>query len=350
MKPDSHSTTISTLTPSFEKAWDEYVNKSDKSTLYHLLGWRDVYETTYKHQSKFLIAVKCDNLVGVLPLFVIKRPLIKNYLVSGFFGSYESALADSPKTELLLINEAKRLTAEQNAGWLEIKSMSQLPDQHDLKENKEFVTFKLRIEDNEQQQWQNLDAKMKNLIRKGQKQDLKVSFGQKHLQSLCKIISTRMLELGTPYYGNNFFKQILLKFPQTTEIITLSRNDIPISAGLLFSFKNILYVPFAGSLSRYFDLSPNNLLYWEIIKYAIQKKLEYLDFGRSSRNSGTFEFKRKWGGTSVPLHYSYWLNTIKKPPEINQKTDLYRLLSRCWRLLPLPIANKFGPNLIRLVP
>jgi hypothetical protein len=39
-----------------ERAWDEYLLKSEHSTFYHQIGWRNVVKKTYKHKPIYLIA------------------------------------------------------------------------------------------------------------------------------------------------------------------------------------------------------------------------------------------------------------------------------------------------------
>ena len=42
------------------------------------------------------------------------------------------------------------------------------------------------------------------------------------------------------------------------------------------------------------------LLYWEVLKLAIDRHYRVFDFGRSSRDSGTFRFKQQWGAQAQP--------------------------------------------------
>jgi len=55
-----------------EKAWYEYVYKSNSSTFYHQIGWKNAVEKTYKHKPIYLIAKEEGEMKGVLPLFLMK--------------------------------------------------------------------------------------------------------------------------------------------------------------------------------------------------------------------------------------------------------------------------------------
>jgi hypothetical protein len=55
-----------------ETAWDSYIHKSNSSTFYHQIGWRNVVQETYKHKSVYLIAKEEGEIKGILPLFLMR--------------------------------------------------------------------------------------------------------------------------------------------------------------------------------------------------------------------------------------------------------------------------------------
>jgi hypothetical protein len=59
---------ITELQKEDEKAWDSYIHKSNSSTLYHQIGWRNVVEKTYKHEPIYLIAKEEGEIKGRVPL------------------------------------------------------------------------------------------------------------------------------------------------------------------------------------------------------------------------------------------------------------------------------------------
>ena len=71
-----------------EKAWDSYILESNTSTFYHQIGWRNVIEKAYKHKPIYLIAKENGELIGVLPLFLIKSMFFGKKLVSVPFAPY----------------------------------------------------------------------------------------------------------------------------------------------------------------------------------------------------------------------------------------------------------------------
>ena len=71
-----------------ETAWDTYIHKSNSSTFYHQIGWKNVVEKTYKHKPIYLIAKEDGEIKGVLPLFLMKSMFFVKKLVSIPFAPY----------------------------------------------------------------------------------------------------------------------------------------------------------------------------------------------------------------------------------------------------------------------
>jgi hypothetical protein len=109
---------ISELQKGNEKDWEEYVYKSDYSTFYHQISWKNVIERTYGHKPHYLIAKENDEIKGILPLFLMKSVIFGKKLVSVPFGPYGGVCADNKTVEDLLIDKAIELTKEYRADYL----------------------------------------------------------------------------------------------------------------------------------------------------------------------------------------------------------------------------------------
>ena len=108
-----------------EKAWDSYILKSDQSTFYHQIGWRNVVEKTYKHKPIYLIAKEAGEINGVLPLFLMKSVIFGKKLVSVPFAPYGGVCANDKTIEKALVEEATRITEESGADYLELRTISE---------------------------------------------------------------------------------------------------------------------------------------------------------------------------------------------------------------------------------
>jgi hypothetical protein len=75
-----------------------------------------------------------------------------------------------------------------------------------------------------------------------------------------------------------------------------------------------------------------------VLRYGIQRGCREFDFGRSSRDAGTFEWKRQWGAERVQL---FWHRD--PPQEADEDTQRLAWATRVWRRFPVGVANVIGP-------
>jgi hypothetical protein len=108
-------------------------------------------------------------------------------------------------------------------------------------------------------------------------------------------------------------------------------------------------VPWAASRRDALPRCPNHRLYWELIQHAIKAGFTHFDFGRSTPGSGPYKFKEQWGATEVPQYWEYWTATGTLP-DVTPQNPRYAFAVRLWKQLPLSIANRIGPLIVRNIP
>ena len=114
------------------------------------------------------------------------------------------------------------------------------------------------------------------------------------------------------------------------------RNLISISAGIFIFDKNRFNYVYGGTYAEYFPLMAPYKLQEEMIKYAIEKKMNYYDFGGISGNFtpgtpeyGVYEYKRGYGGYVIEYIGEFDL-VINKPYYLAYKYGLeaYRTIRK----------------------
>ena len=104
-------------------------------------------------------------------------------------------------------------------------------------------------------------------------------------------------------------------------------------------------VPWASSRREFLQYCPNNLLYWEMLRFTCQQGLCQFDFGRSTQDTGTYRFKKQWGSVPRPLYWQYYLPRGSRPPDPTHASLKSRILVGVWKKLPLGVANAVGPRI-----
>lgn len=333
-----------------KEAWNRYVNASPRATAYHQYSWQEVIERSFGHQGYYL-AVLDENGVwqGILPLIHIKSRLFGNFLISLPFVNYGGLLTESPAATDYLLREAEDLRHEINAEFVELRHHGEAIEGLATRQHK--VTMILPLEADSDSQWGGFNPKLRNQIRKAEKSGLTAVVG--HLEMLdgfYEVFARNMRDLGTPVYSKAFFRNLLTAFPDTARIISVLHQGKTVAAGLVCWFRDTIEMPWASSSKDFKALCPNNLLYWEAIRFAIEGGFTRFDFGRSTPFEGTYNFKKQWGAEPVPLFWQYLLEPGEVLPELSPKNPKYELAIKLWKKLPLFLTNQIGPHIVRNIP
>jgi serine/alanine adding enzyme len=186
------------------------------------------------------------------------------------------------------------------------------------------------------------NAKLRNQIRKAKKSGLQFVVG--HLEILdgfYAVFARNMRDLGTPVYGKSFFRNILEVFPDIRRIFAVYHETRMIAAGIGSWFRNTLEIPWASSI-RDSKCSVLTICYWEAIRFTIRNGLNRLDFGRSTPNEGTYNFKKQWGAQPVQLQWQYLMEACNMIPDLSPSNPKYQAAIRIWQRLPLPQPAYLG--------
>jgi FemAB-related protein (PEP-CTERM system-associated) len=346
-----------------EADWDAFVSCHPAATGYHLWAWRRVFERAFGHDTVYLAARRGGAIVGVLPLVAFRSWLFGRFMVSLPFVNYGGVLA-SPDTSAAdngeaglevraiteaLVTAATRAAAERGCRHLELRHTSRQLPELPLKQHK--VAMTLELAPDATTAWEQLDRKVRNQVRKAQKSELRSNVGGRELlDEFYEIFAINMRDLGTPVYGRAFFDRVLEEFPAGARIHVVRKDSVGVAAALTLGFRQTIEVPWASSVKAYRALCPNNLLYWSIIEQAVADGFRTLDFGRSTPNEGTYEFKRQWGAAPSPLFWEYALVSADAMPDQSPANPKFKSAIELWKRLPVPVATAIGPHIVRSIP
>lgn len=326
--------------------WDEFVASSPAATGYHSWAWRQVFERAFGHRTEYLAAEDDGRIVGVLPLVLFDSWVFGRFAVSLPFVNYGGVVADREDVAGQLVEAAVAVAREAHLDHVELRHTARRFPAVRCKQHK--VAMHLRLAPDA---WDRLDRKVRNQIRKAQKSELIAEAGGPELlEAFYAVFARNMRDLGTPVLGRHFFAQVLETFPDRARLHIVRRHGQPIAGGLTYRTRDVIEVQWASSVRDYNSLCPNHLLYWSIVEHAVATGSRVLDFGRSTPHEGTFKFKEQWGAEPVPLHWEYPLVSGEALPNASPSNPKFKLAIEVWRHLPLAIANRVGPSIVRTIP
>jgi FemAB-related protein (PEP-CTERM system-associated) len=338
--------------------WDDYVEArlarrtadahASDVTGYHSWSWRGVFARSFGHDSVYLIARRQGQsaIEGILPLTEIRSRLFGRSLTSLPFVNYGGVVADSDEAAQALVAEAIRLARSRACRHVELRHIDRRFGDLPCKEHK--VTMRLALQAG---MWDRLDRKVRNQVRKAEKSGLvAVRGGSELLGEFYRVFARNMRDLGTPVYGRRFFAEVLAAFPDRARLVVVRLKDRPVAAALTYRTGGTIEVPWASSVRDYNSLCPNHLLYWTVMEAAVAEGGVLLDFGRSTPDEGTYNFKAQWGAKAVPLHWEYAGLDGGALPDQSPKNPRFRFAIAAWQRLPLWLANAAGPRIVRGIP
>jgi FemAB-related protein (PEP-CTERM system-associated) len=328
--------------------WDAFVEAQPGATLAHAAVWASVLRRAYRLHPVYLVARAAGGAIrGVLPLVRFRTLRGRRELVSLPFHDTGGVLADAPEAARALLEAALDLAREAEASALELRQREPLLDLPSAPLDR--VDLVLDLEPDEEAQWQALPAKVRNQTRKATREGLRLLPGGAELApAFFAPFASNMRDLGSPVHGLAFFAAMAEAFGSRLRFFVAGDGARPVGGLVAIHFAGTVTVPWASTLRAERSRCPNNLIYWEAIRWSVSLRAREFDFGRSPIEAGTYRFKKGWGARERPLA---WLRLDRDgsplPIESVSEEPVLRRLSELWQRLPVEVTRWLGPRIRR---
>ncbi len=331
-------------------ALDDYVLIGQRVPVSRRPAWLFVLQQAMDHVPYAIEAHRGDRTVGVVFLAYVHSWLFGRYLVSLPYLNSGGILAADSATEASLASRAVALADELGVQYLELRHEwpQDFPAFGHRREDK--VHMRLELPTTGAALWEQIPAKVRNQVRKGQKHGFQVQWGGVELvDEFYSVFSRNMRDLGTPTYSRALFAEALKWFPDGAELCVLRDGRRPVAGALLLHGHGVAEVPSASSLREYNSSCANMLLYWHLLERSAERRQELFDFGRSSEGSSTYRFKKQWGATPAPACWQYYVRS-GSAGQLRPDNPKYKKMVAIWQHLPLALTRLLGPRIVRGIP
>jgi len=332
--------------PDAGSTWRRVVAESAQAHLGHAPEWLPVIQCAYGHDPLYLTAEDDDGGAGVLPAFVVRRPFLGTVVTSMPFLDSGGPCGTSPAINRILVNHLVSEARGLGARVVELRCSQPMDVATAPAEYK--VNMTLSIPGEAGALWQRFDKTVRNQIRKAERAGLSVEPGGiEHLSAFYDAFTARMRDLGSPVHAPAFLRGVIESFGSRSRIYLVKKTGTTVGGLITLAFNDRVTVPWATCLKEYFSLCPNMLLYWEALKTTCTEGYRCFDFGRSTRNSGTYQFKRQWGALEEPLFwYRIPIRASLRPTDVEDGRGRSCLV-KAWQRLPLAFTRQIGPRIRR---
>jgi CelD/BcsL family acetyltransferase involved in cellulose biosynthesis len=334
--------------------WDQLVESHDLGTVYHTSAWKDLIQTVYKHEPRYLVLEKDRTLVAGLPLFLVNSSLTGKRLECLPCAQSANPLVSSQEQYDLLIEAALQLKTSCNARYLELKTSGQenLTQNRMGKSQEDYCTFVLDMEPPEEQIFRSLHRNCtQRAIEKASRSGLQLIVGDslEAVQAFYQFYLEIRCSIGLLPQPRTFFTNMWnIFYPKGWMDVLLASHAGKMVAGVvILRYKDTSVYEYGGSLPDSLPLRPNHLLIWEAIKQAKRQGYKQFDFGRTSLgNTGLMEFKGRWGTRQQQLHY-YHHPGITSFVSLRQKKTSTALMNLALCHLPRGFCEFLGTHFYR---
>ena len=325
--------------------WDQFVFGCPAATFFHRIGWREIHADIFRHRTHYLLAERGERIVGVLPLVEMKSVLFGHSLVSLPFAVYGGVAAVDGEATLALHGRAVELGRELGVAHLELRNVAAVEAEWPRQDL--YVTFRKTLLPETEANLQAIPRKQRAMVRKGIQRQLRSDIDA-GVDRFFDLYADNMHRHGTPPHSKRYFEALRRVFGDDCEVLlAFSPQGKAVSAVLSFYFRDEVLPYYAGDLTDARELAANDFKYWELMRRACERGLHTFDYGRSKRDTGSFDFKKNWGFEPAPLHYEYALYKRSSIPQNNPANPKYRVAIDVWRKMPRRVVNLIGPLLAR---
>ena len=325
--------------------WESFVEHCPEATFFHRFAWSAILEGVFRHRTYYLLAEQAGDVVGVLPLAHVKSVLFGHAVVSLPFCVYGGAAVVDPAARGALHAAACDLARDLGAQHLELRNRTAREPEWPRQEL--YATFRKPIVADPGANLAAIPRKQRAMVRRGIKNGL-AAVTDRSADRFFALYANNVLRHGTPALPKRYFDVLVAAFKNDCEILTVTdAAGAPISSVLSFYWRDEVLPYYAGDHERARELAANDFKYWELMRRASQRGVRTFDFGRSKRGTGSFDFKSNWGFEPTQLAYEHCLFKRDSIPQNNPSNPKYRAFIALWRRLPVAVANRLGPLIVR---
>jgi serine/alanine adding enzyme len=314
------------------------------------LRWLAVLRDGLNHEPYLLEACEGDRTVGILPLALVKSLLFGSFLVSLPYLNWAGVIAERDDVAQALVDRAVKLADELDADHLELRQERELAHRALTEALNTKANMRLPISAGVDAVWSQLKSVVRTQVRKGQAQGFSIDWGGVELlDDFYGVFAQNMRDLGTPVYGKGLFRGALLALQPDAELCVVRLGGRPVAGALAVHGHGITEVPSASVERQFRSTAANSYMYWELIRRAIERGQRIFDFGRSTIDSGTYAFKKKWGAIPEPAVWQYYRRR-GRVADIRPDGGKYDRMIEVWKRIPVPITKLIGPWIVRGIP
>jgi FemAB-related protein (PEP-CTERM system-associated) len=329
-----------------EGQWDAFVLAHPRAAFFHRSAWRHVASSVFGHRPHYLTVDGDDGrLAAVLPLVEVKSRLFGHALIANAFCIGGGPLAADDAAMAAVLAQAEALGKTPAVDYVELRDTPEAGAGWVVRDDL-YANFARPIAAGEEDNLLQIPRKQRAVVRKALAKDFTITV-ERSTEHFFPLYAGTMRDHGTPALPRRFFETLLATFGEDCDVLTVHQNGRPVSSVLSYYFRGAVLPYYTGSLGQARISGANDMMYWALMRRAVERGCTTFDFGRSKIGAGPYNFKRNWGFEPRPISHQYRLLKGESLPNLNPTNPRYALFIKAWRRLPVPVATAISPILSR---
>jgi len=331
--------------------WDQLVNDSPHGTIFHTIKWLVIAEKHTKSKLYPLIGFKGNKIVGIFPIFYQKKfgqklvfsppphtaiPYLGPILID--YDNLKQSKKESIFTEFQeKVDEFINTNIKPN--YVLIKLVPWILDSRPFKWNgykvEPIYTYFINLNDGLDNVWKQFKKQLRKNINNAKNANIYVRDGfQDDLGHIYNDLlkrykeQDRILSISKKYISDLYDSF----YPKNFRLFVAENNKEFLSGIIVVIYKDKLSIWIGASTTKLKGLYPNDLLQWEIIKWANSNGLQYCEIiGANNPKISYFKsrfnprlevyFSAKKSSFLVKCYENFYLRVIKP---IKTRTTIFR--------------------------
>jgi len=331
-------------------AIDAWAARCPRATFFHRPVWSRAVEAQFRHGDRSLVALRRGEVVGALPLSLVRGLRGGRDLVSTPYGVYGGPAGDDAEVERALYAAAEADAVALGVGRLELRCLED--PGVELATADLHATFIKDLPADPADVLKGMPKKARADARKARKSHgLTLHEGRWYAADLARLFHQNKRSLGSPALPDAWFARLLDDLGEDVTVHAVKRDGETLAAVMSFLFRDQVLAYYSGTadgVDRAYKAS--SFMYMALQEWSVERGYRVFDFGRSRKESGAYSFKAHQGFEARELHYAFRLVRAKGLPTFNPSNPRTEILQRTWRRLPLAVTTRLSGPLSRYLP
>ena len=285
--------------------------------------WWKIIENGFNKKCKIALVNKDGINQLLIPLFSHKigfihrvgMPLRGTYTPYMDFVKLLADIDNETQEECLL--EVVNTLLKEGVNWIEITCLFEKESIYKGLENVGFSTENpstiiLNTNKSEEDLWLDMQGRARNLVRKAEKNEISIEFLDyelKNIEVFYSMLENTFIKSGQkPPHSKDFYIFLVNELIASGNLLFVSiQKDMKVVAMGIFMYNHSEINFMSGTSTRVGNkYGANNLMHWEVIKFASKNKIKKYNFGGLGIPS-IDKFKRSFGGYEAGYIRYVWM-------------------------------------------